>query len=350
MLNNLRLYRLRQAVLAAAVFSLGGCASMSEKFTNTVQADIGYFTDTTVAMLRDANFGFSRTGLLYTKEYYDMNAAEEHAYMENTESADLVLKAIVRYSLRLVTIAESNSSTKEQIAAYADYLNEVENEVVRELGLKHEFYDDVIKKVRSQSNLLGALRAAQPIINAMGLYMEAALDHVTDSAGVLDKKLQIKIDNRFADVIRYKRTLAEEKSDTLKALENVYLTVRGNDKNSFAALMESKQIRDPSLIPSGHPSYAQSGRIAEYLMKRFETMHRVTQEVEPEWQQYRATQEERERLHDRVKLEVKQFFMVTLTWVRAHQKMASGKMKPAEWFDINDAPARLIKAGIDIAL
>jgi hypothetical protein len=340
----------QKVVLVSFVLSFTGCVAMNGKFTNSIQADIGFFTDTTVAMMRDANFGFSHTGMLYTKEFFDKTASEELEFIDRTDHADMVLKAIVRYSLRLVTIAESNDKEKDQINAYANYLSEIENEVVHELDLKRDFYDDVVKKVRKQGDLLGALRAAQPIINAMGRYMEVTLDKVTDAADVLNAKLQVKIDNRFADVIRYQQTLAKEKSDTLKALEGVYLTVRGNDKAAFDSLMESKQIRDSSLIPAGKPTYPQLTRMAEYLMKRFETMHRVSQEVDPEWQQYRATQEERERLHDRVKLEVKQFFLITLTWIRAHQKMASGKTKPAEWFDINDAPAKLINAGIKLVL
>lgn len=340
---------LSSLVIAALAVSLDGCATLSKKFSSSVTADIGFFTDTTVAMMRDANFGFSHTGQLYTKEFFDKTGVEELAYMDATDHADLVLKGITRYSLRLVTISESGKSEKDQISDYADYLTEIEDEVVKELDLNRNFYDEAVAKVRKETELLGALRAGQPIINAMGRYMETTLDKVTQTSAVLDRKMQAKIDQKYTDVIRYQQTLAKEKSDTLKALENVYLTVR-QDPDAYSNLVESKQLRDPGLIPSGKPSYSQLTRMGEYLMKRMEIMHKVGQEVDPEWQVYRATQEERERLHDRVNLEVKQFFMITLTWIRAHQKMASGKTKPAEWFDINEAPSRLIRGVVDVAL
>ena len=33
------------------------------------------------------------------------------------------------------------------------------------------------------------------------------------------------------------------------------------------------------------------------------------------------------------------------TWARAHSKMASGKTNPAEWFDISEAPAKILAVG-----
>jgi hypothetical protein len=336
-------------VVPCTLIFLTGCISLNNKFMSGVSADIGFFTDTTVKMMQEVNFGFTREGILYTKKYWNPKDQEELDLAENTADADRVLKAIVRYSMRLVTITEANDSEKDQIKAYADYLEVVDIEVVNKLGLEQGFYNSVIKKVREQHDLLGALRAAQPIINAVGLYMQATLDEVTEASDVLDEKLDKKILEHYADTIRYQDTLEREKASTLKALECVYLT-NHNDLNAYKALLASDQIRDPKLIPKGKPSYDQLVKMADYLMQRFKVQHEISREVEPEWLQFKATQKEREYLHAKVQSEVKQFLMVTLTWVRAHQKMSSGKAKPAEWFDINEAAIKGLKAGIDLAL
>ena len=38
--------------------------------------------------------------------------------------------------------------------------------------------------------------------------------------------------------------------------------------------------------------------------------------------------------------------LILLVWARAHQKMASGIVDPADWFDIKDTPAMLIQLGL----
>ena len=336
-------------VLLPAAFLLTGCATLSSKFTTGVQADIGYFTDATVSMMRDANFGFSRGVALYTKEYLNMDGPEEKAFYGHVANSDHVLKAIVSYSLRLVTIAESNKSTSEQIKEYADYLNQIDVEILQALGLEPEHFNKVIKNIRKQNDILGALRAAQPIVNALGRYMEETLDKVTETSIALTVLVDKRIDAKYADVIRYQQTLEKEKSDTLKALEYVYLAVRG-DETAYKLLIKSGQIHDESLIPKGKPSYGQLVKIGEYLMHKFDVFARVSKEVEPDWQRYSNTHHELNKLEVQIRNETKQFMLITLIWVRAHQKMASGKTKPAEWFDINDAPGRLIRDAIDIAL
>ena len=336
------------SVLAA--LALTGCATLEHKFENGTSADIGFFTDTTVKMMREVNFGFTRNGVLYTKSFLDPEGTEEIEFQESTADADRVLKAIVKYSMRLVTIAETGGDEKEQIKAYADYLDVVDVEIINQLQMDQATYKAVVNNVRSQTELLAALRAAQPLINAVGLYMQATLDRVTDANNALNEKLDSKILAHYSDIIRYQNTLQLEKSNTLAALENIYLTVQNEkDQTAYKALLASGQIRDSKLIPKGRPTYDQLIAMSQYLTHQFDNQHTFSREIEPEWNQFMETQQERERLHDAVDAQVKQFLLVTLTWVRAHEKMASGKMKPAEWFDINEAinaaPGKLLNAG-----
>src|SRR5678815_1371271 len=84
--------------LSFIALTMTGCAAISRKFTTGVQADIGYFTDSTVSMMRDANFGFTQGGAIYTKEFLDPKGPEETELWKRTADVDRVLKAIVRYS------------------------------------------------------------------------------------------------------------------------------------------------------------------------------------------------------------------------------------------------------------
>ena len=153
------------------------------------------------------------------------------------------------------------------------------------------------------------------------------------------------IDERYRLVIRYQEGLEKEKYRILEALGELYATTQG-DMAAFQRLKNSGAIIKKSVLPrSNRPSEEEIEKIGEYLVKRLDGLHRIQQEIEPDWKLYRATQQELDDLHALFMEEIKQFRLVTIVWMRAHQKMASGKIKPAEWFDINNAPGTLIKMG-----
>jgi hypothetical protein len=54
---------------------------------------------------------------------------------------------------------------------------------------------------------------------------------------------------------------------------------------------------------------------------------------------------EADELFDEALESINRYRVSLVVWMRAHQKMASGVVQPAEWFDLNDAPAFLIRAG-----
>lgn len=332
-----------------ALSLLSGCATFSGKFSSSVQADIGYFSDTTVSMLKEVNFGFTRGGAIYTKEFIAWNESEEAKLMESSSNVDKVLRGIVRYSLRLVAITEAGRSEKEQIQQYADYLQEIQGGVQKALNLPADQYESVIREVRKQKDMMGALRTAQPIMNGMGRFMDQTLDDVDAAATNLAKKLDKKIDARYSEVILYQQALDKEKYNVLRALANIYKSIR-NDRAAYDALLKSNEIRDKNLIPKGYPTYPQLVAMSKYLMGKFDIMHTIQKEISPDWETYRDTRRELQKLENQIHQEVKQFRLVTMTWVRAHQKMASGKSKPAEWFDINDAAMKGIRSGIDLIL
>jgi hypothetical protein len=58
---------------------------------------------------------------------------------------------------------------------------------------------------------------------------------------------------------------------------------------------------------------------------------------------------EKFKTHEKAIADSKRARLITLVWLRAHQKMASGVTEPAEWFDINTLPAQLFKLGTKLA-
>ncbi len=341
--------RLARMHLLVVCLAITGCATFHGKFSSSVQADIGYFSDSTVAMMREVNFGFTRGAAIYTKEFIVWEEPEEAKLRESSLHADRVIRGVVRYSLRLVAISDSGRSESEQIKQYANYLQEIQAGITKALEMPADQYQKVIADVRKQGDMMGALRTAQPIINGMGRFMDQTLDQVDLAAATVAQKLEKKVDSRYGEVILYQQALDREKYNTLRSLAYIYKAIR-KEPGAYEALLKSGEIRDSSLIPNGKPTYNQYLTMSKYLMGKFDIMHTIQKEIEPDWQTYRETRRELQKLENQIHQEVKQFRLIMMTWVRAHQKMASGKAKPAEWFDINDAALKGLKSGIDLLL
>ncbi len=318
--------------------------SLEGKLTATTSANIGVFADNTMAMLSEANFGFSEGQALYTKPFFEMDAPEEMAVTEGARNAEVVLGLMLRYSLKLVSIVEHNPDEVSRVKAYAAYLSSFDEKIRVAMEMNTEEYQAFIARVKSQETFLGALQQTQPVINRMGRFMAATLNDLNDAIGVLVAKTDKRIDVAYADLIRYTRILEKEKYAILSALEQVYLIAK-EDKDAYARLLEIKVVTDKSILPKKTPNYAERQKILKHLGERLDGLHRIGSEIEPEWKFYRATHAELDNLSKQAKQEIRQVRLMALVWMRAHQKMAAGKTSPAEWFDINDAPGMLLKMG-----
>ncbi len=331
-------------VIAVCVLMLSACAGAQKKFRKSTVADVGIFADFTIAMLHDADFSFAQGQALYTRDLYELGEIEEQRWIESKLRVETVLNVMISYSLRIVTIAETEKTEQNRIQAYADYLNRVDDQVLNALGLEKDHYQAVIAKIREEEKLLGALRAAQPVINAMGRYMEKALKDLETASAELVEKLDQKIDWEFADVIRYQQTLESEKYAVLGGLEQLYLFSKG-DSAGFERLKESDVITSASLVPAGTPTEDDLTAMTDYLVQRLDRIHRIGEEIEPDFKVYRDTHRELDQLYEKTKADIRRARLTNIIWLRAHQKMASGRVNPAEWFDINDAPGMMLRMG-----
>ena len=68
-------------------------------------------------------------------------------------------------------------------------------------------------------------------------------------------------------------------------------------------------------------------------------------EITPDWETYRATHRELDQLYGKAIERLNKTRLMTLIWLRAHQKMAAGVQSPAEWFNINDLPSQMFNLG-----
>jgi len=326
------------------VLALSGCATWKEKFQPKTQANVGIFADTTLSMLSQADLGFDRDEAVYVREFFDKAGDEEKRLYHNNKATRKFIRGIIKYSLELVVITETHETAADQIKAYADYISDFDDTILKKLGLEKDHYTEVIEEVRAQDKFMDALKKAQPIIHGASLLMNTLLDEKFDAIEDLALKLDQRIDERYAEVIRYQDALEKEKYTVLKSLGRVYLTFKG-DTDAFDRLVNSGAIRKKGLIPQGRPSDDGLVTIAEHLMSRLKGLHLINTEIKPDWDNYRETHRELDKLHSQAINRLNKMRLVTLVWLRAHQKMAAGVQSPAEWFNINDLPSTMFQLG-----
>jgi hypothetical protein len=328
-------------ILAVIFFNLTACGG---KFTKTTEADVGFFADNSIAMLRDANLGFSKGKALYTKEFYDWEAPELVGFDTSRNEADNVLKTMVAYSLKLVQIAEAEKTQSGRVEAYAAYIGNLSHRELAALQTNRDELKDLAAEIRSQQKFMDALKVAQPLIDSMGRYMSSELDKFDENLDKVVANTEKRIDSRYQLVIRYQEGLEKEKYSILETLGELYQAARG-DAAAYQRAIASDAILKKSVIPGRRPTEENIETLFDYLVQRLNGLHRIQQEIEPDWKLYRTTQMELDELHALFKQEIRQIRVITIVWIRAHQKMASGRVKPAQWFDINAAPGTLIKMG-----
>lgn len=334
------------ALSAAGV--LTGCTAMGRKFESTPKADMNLFADNTMAMLNDLDLAVSRNETIYVRRFMDYSQPEEKKVLELSQQMRQRLFDVVKYSLYIVSLAESGKTEPEKVAAYDIYLTDSLDRLKARSVAPSDYLDDRLTLIRQQENLLGALRTAQPIINTIGTQTSMALNDIILAVEALTIKLDQKIDAAYTDVNQYQIKLQEEKYTILKALEYIHQANRG-DKEALRQLKTKGYFWDTSLLPKGdRMTYKDFLALLDHLTQRLDTQHRIQQELAPELKAYRETHQELIRLQDETMRRISRMRVIMMVWVRAHQKMATGITDPAEWFDLKQTPKMLIDMGKDV--
>jgi len=332
---------------ALLLFVLSGCATINKKFISGTKANIGFFADNTIAILSDVDLSIKRNEAVYSRRYYDENGSDEKRMMALNNNMQIALYNIVDYSVSLVNLAETISTEKEKVAAYGDLLLRFKKDFLYGNVMTSEQFDADIKDIKSQPDFLSALRSAQPIISEAVIGSILELKELTEAIETVSDKMDAKIDNEYADIIRYQQKMEDEKSLILAGFEIIYDGYRTGSPD-LSKLKESGVIRIPELIPKGPPTRKDLQAIEKHLQARLDTLHTIQQEILPYWEEYRATHRELDDLTDKTVDQVKDVRLKLLVWVRAHQKMATGVVDPAKWFDLNDVPVHLFRMGTGI--
>jgi hypothetical protein len=321
---------------------LGGCKSYKEKFKSGTVANIGFFADHTVTMMSSLDMQQGRDEALLTRRFFVLEEPEEQRLLELDQQFQGTISSLIQYSLKLVSISEGAATEEQMVKRYVKYLESFRDNRSTHDSFEEEKFNSILADVREQEKFLDALRMAQPLLNAAVMKSIVEVNELTQAIDELVDKVELKIDEEYADVARCRKVLEDEKSDILRAFEIIYSAYR-TDEPDLSGLKEAGIIWMPELVPEGVPTREELEAIGDHLEARLNALNRVQKEVDPEWGDYLDTHRELKLIAKRGKTTLQQTQIVMLTWVRAHQKMAAGVKDPAKWFDVGASTKALLQ-------
>ena len=172
---------------------------------------MGIFTDHTISMRDEADFGFDRDESVYTREFLGSKVEGDLELQNGLKEAGWFFGEIVDYSIGLVTIVGTHSGKAAQVKAYQGFMSGFTDEMLEKLELQPDYYVSTVEEIGRQKEFLGALREGQIIINAAARYMHKVLDQIEVDVGIVVKNVEALIDEEYKEVILYQEVLEEEK-------------------------------------------------------------------------------------------------------------------------------------------
>lgn len=328
-------------ILFLGLSLISGCASYEKNFKSQSVADIGFFADSTITMLGNLDLTLTREDTLLVRRFFHEHQPEEQVVIHMNKGLKKTLGNIVRYSIKIVSINESDISEAQKVQDYADYIVELRDDLQQVEKIDFQTFDDTIADIRQQEKLTEAIRRAQPLLNTAIMQAALQIEDFNDALEVLADKIDGRIDEEYADIIRYRAKLEREKFNIMTAFELIYDAYRQEEPN-FEELRQSGVIWIPELIPEGRPTSEELRKLGSHLQDRMQALNGVQEAMQPNWEDYLATQNELEAIIDSKEQTALHARIIMLTWLQAHQKMASGVTSPAKWFDVGEVTKQLV--------
>lgn len=309
----------RAALLAAAF--LVATASTPGIAKTKKYADVAAFAEQTIALLSDPNYGLDEDRTIRIKPYLTGESDDEQRLGAIADQALKAMIAIGEYSINLAMLSEWGATDTERIAAFADNVEQFHAEIVSTLGMKEQAFDATIADIRAQTSFLWALRAAQPIINAIGRYMQELLNEYESLVDQVVDDVDTAIDADYAPVLEYAAMLDDRRARVL--LET-------------AALHEAEAAdgRD-------------RGKEENLLIAVLDRINRVDAVIDPHLEIYRETHRELNEIYRETADGTAAARMTMLIWVRAHKDLAEGRKDRENYFefDFNDLGVEAFRLG-----
>jgi len=330
------------------VFIFSGC-SYKAKFEQKQVVNFVPFTEQTMVLLGNTDYDMDDDYKLYLQEI-DIHKEDPEAKEMFLLQTGLMstMREIMIYSLQLSSISGMDANGSEKANMLADMIERIHdnkntNKNIINLDITQEQYKELVQNMRQSSDLLIAMQGSQVFINEIVRNSMLKLDRVRELGDNVAQKIDIQIDEKFKESIKFDKEVHKRRQRNMKALR--YLahyeeTGKGLEKVQALNIFKLKNTIDGKRKLSLKELDKAFGAIQSNLTE----LRSLQLDVKPDIQEYHAYLQELQSITKRHNDSVKKTRRSMITWARAHSAMSNGKWNPSEWFGISDAGSLLMGA------
>lgn len=333
-------------VLLILTVIVTGCS----KFLKTESENITPFANQTISLVSELNYGLSDNEILYLRKIEDYieagNPFERFGALENQVGNQL--KALVTYSIQMVTISEQNISDNEKSNELADILVSLsslvtDDEVVVNVNKNVEQNKEILARVRASEDYLESLRILLPAINDFSSHALIVLDELELEKRKVVQHLDSAIDKKYGSAIEFEhelRLIRNSYYKTILALSN-YSSTRDlkfiDEARSIGVLPVVEALKGKKSLTN-----KEILSLHKIITERMAMVNENYNQLKPDYDEYFNSHNELKIMVKAKDEGIKEARLTFIVWSRAYQKMALGKADPAEWFDISESGSLLM--------
>lgn len=335
-------------VLFTLIVTVTGCS----KFLKSESENLAPFANQSIALVSSLNYGLSDNEILYLRkidDYIDEDKPfDRFDALENQVGNQL--KALITYSIQIVTISEQDISENKKSNELADILVTLsglisDDEVIANENRSVERNKEILANVRASDDYLESLRILLPAINEFSTHALAVLDELEIEKRKAVQHLDSAIDRKYGKAIKFEkklRSLRDSYYDSIIAL------------SEYADTRDAKYIeetRDIGVLPVVEALKGKKSLTSKELLNlhkiitaRMAVVNENYNQLKPDYDEYYKSHNELKKIVDAKDNGIKEARLTFIVWSRAYQKMALGKANPAEWFDVSESGGLLMGA------
>ncbi len=312
---------------ALVIGVLSGCSS----FKSTRRVDMGRVAEDMITVSGEIQYSLGQKRPVYLRGYHDTPQLALFDY--EAERARMLVRGVIDYTIRLVTIGDSHRSASEKASALADYLQDLLPPVIEgpnpTLNLTRAQVDTILANVRAQTTFLDGLGAAQPVVDEVAIASRGIFDDTKAAMDAAVTALRQRIEDRFGDVL-----IADEKLERRQLMAVFGLDYLPQIRQGVPGALDSLLALEPSLPALVTTRDGLNGSEIQLIEDRMLTILARTREVreqlEPDINRYYKQHRELDELHNLWLAEIRKARVAVLAWARAHKLMAQGVTDPAK--------------------
>jgi hypothetical protein len=310
---------------------LSGCSAMKSKVTSSKRLDLGPFAEDMIAVAGEIQYSLGQQKAVYLRDYIDM--PELVPLVGEADRARGLVRAVIAYSIQLVTLGDSNKSEAEKAAGLADYLADVVPAGAAgqdsPLSLTPAQVDTILTDIRSQSKFLDALAAAQPLVDEVSIASGNIFDDLKSTMDEVINATRRRIEDRYGEI-----RVADEllKQRQVQAVYN--LAFLGQIRLGVPGAADSLLAREPALAAivdtRDGVSAEEMLRIEDRMLGTLRAVREIRDQLEPDLAMYFKQHHELDELKNGWNAELRKARVAIIAWARAHKRMSQGVIDPAE--------------------